>query len=210
MKLALPRSRRARITIIAALTVAIIAIALCATVRFAYSDRVRTVETLDRGVYGVVLGASIDPETTKPSQLLQDRLDTAIDLLRARKIQGVIVTGDDGSWKSNERKAMIDYLHEQKVPDEIIFIDDPAFRTFDSCKNLAAKGFNHVVLVTQKFHMARALYLCNKLGVESEGVIADKRFYSGFLYYWIRDLAASPFAFFDVRGVIIIKKGPSA
>lgn len=178
-------------------------------VRSMYSDREFKPENASAHVYGVVLGASVDKKTSEPGIALRDRLDTAIDLLRNRTIMGVIVTGDDGKWQSNEIKGMVNYLHSKQVPDEVIFVDGGAYRTFDSCQHLKEKGFNNVLLITQQFHLPRALYLCNKLGVESQGVIADKQWYSQYLYYWGRDFLASPFAYFDVRGITIIEKGPS-
>ncbi len=206
------KNRRIRIVLSALiLCIGIAAVFLCIKVRTKFSDKIVTADALDRTVYGVVLGASINPATNGPSVTLQARLDAALDLLRARKIQGIIVTGDDGSWKSNEEKAMVDYLHAANVPDEILYVDKPAYRTFDSCAHLAHAGFSHVVLVTQAFHMPRALFLCNTLGMESVGVIAPNN--SGFvraMYDWLRDFAASPFAYFDVHGVKIIKKGPAS
>lgn len=205
--------RRAIVTVaiifsVLASAVMVLILVFVAIVRHSYSDRIHTIEKTERTIYGVVLGASIDPGAGTPSQVLQDRLDTAIELLQQRRIMGVIVTGDDGSWRSDERSAMVNYLRKHNVPDEIIVVDDPAFRTYDSCANIKRKGFNHVVLITQRFHLPRALYLCNELGIESHGVVADKRWYGRFIYNWVRDLAASPFAYLDVRGMTLIKKGP--
>jgi len=178
-------------------------------VRSMYSDRIYEPANAPEAVYGVVLGASVDKVTSVPGVALQDRLDVGIDLLRRRVVMGLVVTGDDGLWKSNEIKGMVDYLHSKGVPDEVIFVDGGAYRTYESCAHLQTKGFNNVVLITQQFHLPRALYLCNKIGVESRGVVADQRWYSQYFYYWVRDFLASPFAYFDVRGVTIIEKGPS-
>lgn len=187
----------------------VLLVLFAAEVRSLYSDRAMRPENAPERVYGVVLGASVDPKTSEPGIALRDRLDTAVDLLRNRTIMGIVVTGDDGKWKSNEIKGMVDYLHSKKVPDEVIFVDGGAYRTFESCQHLKAQGFTNVLLITQQFHLPRALYLCNKLGVDSIGVIADKKWYSQYLYFWGRDFLASPFAYFDVRGVTIIEKGPS-
>jgi SanA protein len=194
-------------TMIAAFSVLIV---ICIyEVRNLYADRVFDSATAPAVVYGVVLGASVDPKTSEPGTALKDRLDTAIDLLKKQTIMGVVVTGDDGKYASNEVKGMVDYLHTQGVPDEILFVDAGAYRTFDSCVHLKQKGFSNVILITQNFHLPRALYLCNKIGVESRGVSADKRWYPQAAYFWMRDFLASPFAYFDVRGVEIIKKGPT-
>lgn len=187
----------------------VLLVLFAAEVRSRYADREFQLKDAPVRVYGVVLGASVDLATSEPGIALRDRLDTAIDLLRSRTIMGVVVTGDDGKWKSNEIKGMVDYLHSKNVPDEVIFVDGGAYRTYESCMHLKEKGFTNVLLITQQFHLPRALYLCNKIGVDADGVIADKQWYSQYLYYWGRDFLASPFAYFDVRGVTIIEKGPS-
>jgi vancomycin permeability regulator SanA len=187
----------------------VLSVLFAAEVRSRYADREFQLKDAPVRVYGVVLGASVDLATSEPGIALRDRLDTAIDLLRSRTIMGVVVTGDDGKWKSNEIKGMVDYLHSKNVPDEVIFVDGGAYRTYESCMHLKEKGFTNVLLITQQFHLPRALYLCNKIGVDADGVIADKQWYSQYLYYWGRDFLASPFAYFDVRGVTIIEKGPS-
>lgn len=188
---------------------AVLVALFAAEVRASYADRMREPADAPHVVYGVVLGASVDKKTSEPGSALKDRLDVAIELLRSRTIMGIIVTGDDGKWESNEIKGMVDYLHAAHVPDDVLFVDGGAYRTFDSCQHLKEKGFTDLVLITQRFHLPRALYLCNKIGVDAQGVIADKRWYPQALYYWTRDFLASPFAYFDVRGVTLIEKGPS-
>ncbi len=193
-------------TVIAA---AAVLLGLCAAeVRSTYASRMYTASAAPAAVYGVVLGASVDKKTSAPGVALTDRLDIAIELLKKRLIMGIIVTGDDGKWQSNEVKGMVDYLHAAHVPDDVLFVDAGAYRTFDSCQHLKAKGFSNLLLITQEFHLPRALYLCNKIGVDAQGVLADRRWYPQYIYYWVRDFAASPFAYFDVRGFTLIQKGP--
>lgn len=205
-------SRRWRIAYAATATgvAAILALALLAGlhVRTKYAHEIFESDKAPVATYGVVLGASVDQKTGAPSQPLTDRLDTALELLKRQSIMGVIISGDDGRWRSDERAAMLAYLHKRDVPDDVIFIDDGAYRTFDSCKNLANHGFRSVALITQQFHLPRALYLCNEIGVHAIGVSADRRWYPKLFYHWARDLVASPFAFLDVRGVTLIEKGP--
>lgn len=198
------------VLVLAGIAAGIIMIALFAgEVRSSYADRIVEPSEAEEVVYGVVLGASVDKKTSVPNVVLQDRLDVAVDLLKQKKIMGIIVTGDDGKWRSNEVKGMVEYLHSVGVPDDVIHADGNAYRTFDSCSNLKEKGFNNVLLITQRFHLPRALYLCNKIGLNSGGVIADKRWYPQAIYFWTRDFIASPFAYFDVRGLTLIKKGPA-
>ncbi len=199
------------LAVVATALAALLALALLAglSVRTKFASQIFEINDAPTAAYGVVLGASVDPKTGAPSQLLLDRLDTALDLLKQQRIMGIIISGDDGRWQSDERTAMLNYLHQRNVPDDVIFIDDGAYRTFDSCKNLADHGFRSVILVSQQFHLPRALYLCNEIGVRAVGVSADKRWYPKLFYYWVRDLVASPFAYLDVRGFEIIKKGPN-
>lgn len=178
-------------------------------VRNQYNARIFSPSDAPKAVYGVVLGAAIKPDSLEPSDVLRDRLDTAVDLLKKRTIMGVIVTGDDGKWKSNEVTSMVNYLHKQGVPDDIIVTDGGAYRTYMSCDNLARRGFNNVLLITQQFHLPRALYLCNEVGVHANGALADKHLYVSIAWYWLRDFLASPFAYLDVRGIHLIEKGPA-
>ncbi len=178
-------------------------------VRNKYNANVYEPDAAPHTVYGVVLGAAMKPDTLEPSDVLRDRLDTAIDLLKKHVIMGVVVTGDDGNWKSDEVKSMVTYLHKQGVPDDVIVTDGGAYRTFMSCENLSRRGFNNVLLITQRFHMPRALYLCNQIGVKANGALADRHWYLSNTWYWFRDFLASPFAYLDVRGIELIKKGPA-
>lgn len=195
------------VTGVAAAVVLIMSFAI--EVRTHYSDRITMPEEARDAVYGVVLGASIEKKTGLPATALRDRLDTAIDLLKRKKIMGIAVTGDDGAWKSDEVGTMVNYLHSAGVPDEVILVDAGSYRTFDSCVHLKNRGLSQVVLITQRFHLPRALYLCNKIGVDAHGVIADRRWYTKSMYYWLRDFLASPFAYLDVRGITVIEKGPT-
>lgn len=206
-----PRWRHILFVGIVTCAAAFIALAALAglEVRTKYAGKIFHPDDAPEAAYGVVLGASVDSQTGAPSQALTDRLETAIDLLKKRRIMGVIITGDDGRWRSDERTAMLKYLRDRHVPNDIIFIDEGAYRTFDSCENLSVRGFQNVALISQRFHLPRALYLCNELGVRAVGVTADQRWYAQLFYFWMRDVAASPFAYLDVRGVTVIKKGPA-
>lgn len=197
--------RRAVIAAVGALV--IFCLLVVVRVRTKYRSEIYPVAQVPEEIYGVVLGASLHPGDNAPSDYLRDRLDTGIDLLRQRRVMGLIITGDDGKWKSNEIGAMYQYLLDKGVPADLLFIDGGAYRTFASCEHLRAKGFSHVVLITQNFHLPRALYLCNEVGVTATGVAADKKWYWSNLYFYGRDWTASLVGWFDVKGVHLINKG---
>ena len=87
------------------------------------------------------------------------------------------------------------------VPAEAIVLDDAGWRTYDTCyRAKAVYGLTKAILVTQEFHLPRALFLCSRLGVDAQGVIADRRDYqrSSMLYWNLRELIASIAALWDV------------
>jgi SanA protein len=96
---------------------------------------------------------------------------------------------------------MRDYAVRLGVPAADIVLDFAGRRTYDTCfRAKAIFGLNEAVLVTQRFHLARALLLCNNLGVESEGVIADRRTYrrSSLAFWQFRELAAAPVTLWEI------------
>lgn len=118
----------------------------------------------------IVFGAGLNPDGS-PSGMLADRIDGGIALLRTRKVRGLLFTGDNGTVWYNELKAMRDYAVKQGVPLGAITDDYAGFDTFDSCYRARAIFHVHAaVLVTQRFHLARALYLCRSMGIDAVGL----------------------------------------
>jgi len=146
----------------------------------------------------VVLGASVIDENT-PSAALEDRLEMAVRAWRANKVEKIILSGDDGRWAQPETSAMLAYLREQGVPDTMVIIDGNNARTFDSCYRLRNELIQKdVVLITQSFHLPRALYLCNEMGLNAYGIDSDLRWYKSILWFTIRDWSASVLAWYDI------------
>lgn len=133
------------------------------------------------------------------SPVLRDRVDTAIDLYKAGKVGRILVSGDNRSANYDEPGAMMAYAIDQGVDPDHITADRAGHRTYDTCYRA-----NHVfdirnaVLVTQQFHLPRALLTCEGLGVAAVGVIADKRPYRGASWYEIRETGATLVALWDV------------
>ena len=137
----------------------------------------------------IVLGAGIWGD--KPSPMLEDRLKTAIDLYNKEISTKIIMSGDHGRNEYDEVNIMKDYAIESEIPSENIFMDHAGFSTYDSIYR-AKEIFkaNKVIIVTQKYHLYRALYIARSLGLEAYGVASDPRKYRGATYREIREILA--------------------
>jgi vancomycin permeability regulator SanA len=148
----------------------------------------------------IVFGAGLWRDGS-PSPVLRDRVRTAADLYFAGKVQKLLMSGDNSTIYHNEPAAMRQYALELGVPDEAIVLDYAGRRTYDTC--LRAReifGVTDVVLVTQKFHLPRAVFTCNMLGVSGVGVDADRQTYRRrSLFFWnLRELPATATALWDL------------
>ncbi len=135
------------------------------------------------------------------SPMLRDRVETAVQLYHAGKVRRLLLSGDNSTPEYNEPAAMMAYSVERGVPAEAIQPDYGGRRTYDSCYR-ARHIFQvqEAVLVTQEFHLPRALFTCAGLGIEATGVIADMRDYHPRSLAWSesRELAAQLRALYDV------------
>lgn len=155
-------------------------------------------DQLAHAPYALVLGANIQPDGT-PSDALLDRVATGVQLYQDEKVDYVILSGDDGARRQNEVAVMHALTRESGVPEDRIIDDPHGYRTYESCKRTAERqGLTRVIVVTQAFHLPRALYLCRAFGLEAEGVKADRRTYAEIRRYTLRDYAASIKAWLDL------------
>lgn len=155
----------------------------------------------------IVFGAGVW-RGNKPSPALYDRVVTAVELYRSKRIGKILMSGDNRFENYNEPAVMKQTAIDLGVPAQDIVEDFAGRRTYDTCyRAKEIFGVNRAVLVTQEFHLNRALYLCNSLGIESEGVIADRRAYSKASRNWwvIRESLAVTGAWFDLN---ILKPTP--
>jgi len=163
--------------------------------------RVFSLENAPSLPVAIVFGAGLWRDGT-PTSVLRDRIETAADLFNSGKVQKILMSGDNRFEDYNEPGAMREYALSLGVPDTAIVLDYAGRRTYDTCYRASAIfGIRHVILVTQSFHMPRALYTCNALGLKAIGVTSDKRDYrSGFKIYWnLREIPATLAAFIDVH-----------
>jgi len=138
----------------------------------------------------IVFGAGVEPNG-QPSAVLADRVETAIDLYRAGKVRKLLMTGDNRFAWYNEPGAMGEYAMQRGVPAEDIVYDYAGRRTYDSCYRARhIFGVERAILVTQDFHLPRAVYTCRRIGIESAGVAADRRPYSAIVRFTVREAPA--------------------
>jgi SanA protein len=130
-----------------------------------------------RAQAALVLGAQVMPNG-KPSSMLSDRITAAEELYKAGRVDKLLLSGDHGRVKYDEVGTMRRILLERGIPADDIFTDHAGFDTWDSAQR-ARRVFNvrSAVVVTQGFHMARALYDARHAGLEATGFIADRRDY---------------------------------
>ncbi len=149
----------------------------------------------------IVFGAGLWRDGS-PTPVLQDRVATAAELYFAGKVEKLLMSGDNRVENYNEPAAMRAYALQLGVPDEAIVLDYAGRRTYDTCyRAKAIFGLGSAILVTQSFHLPRALYTCNALGLEPSGVEADQRVYRrrSMLYWNLRELGATIGALWDVH-----------
>ncbi|MBU2566974.1 YdcF family protein [Patescibacteria group bacterium] len=188
-----------KIILVSASAVAIFILGTIAYVRVTQLDNLFTEQEVPQAPVIIILGASLKTDGT-PSDALEDRLIRGAELFIDQKAPKILVTGDDGQNHSDEVSVMKQYLIDKGIPEAAIQVDGHGYRTYESCKRAKQEfGYNQAILVTQKFHLVRALYLCNSLGVESNGVTSDLRHYKSITQLTIRDWLASFKAWIDLN-----------
>lgn len=163
--------------------------------------RTHSVEATPARPVAIVFGAGLRRDGS-PSPVLRDRVSAAARLYFAGKVDKLLMSGDNLDISHNEPGAMREYALSLGVPDQDIVLDYAGQRTYDTCyRALHIFEVEQAVLVTQAFHLPRAIYTCNMLGVDAIGVAADPRQYiSRALAYWhARELPATLVALYEVH-----------
>ncbi len=150
----------------------------------------------------IVFGAGVWEDGT-PSPMLADRVQAAVDLYKAGRADKLLMTGDNSTADYNEVQAMQDYAEAQGVPINNIILDYAGFSTYESCyRAKEIFGITQAVLVTQNFHLARAVYTCRQLGIEAIGLGTPdwgKFRHKGMIRYSFREFFAVLKALWEVR-----------
>ena len=176
-----------------AVTVAMALFSVDISVRISSFGNIHTVESIEVSEpYDciLVLGAGVK-EDNSPSDMLRDRLDTAIELYKKGIAPKLLMSGDHGRVDYDEVNVMKSYAIDKGVPSEDIFMDHAGFSTYESIyRAREIFGVERVVVVSQKYHLYRALYIGRSFGMDVCGVDADLRDYSGEFAYEVREFAA--------------------
>lgn len=188
-----PKKKRILLILIAiALVLASIPFAISAYVCASVSDRILSLDDaaeLNADAI-LVLGARVH-DNGKPSGILKDRLITGIAAYKSGASDRLLMSGDHGTEDYDEVNVMKNYALEQGVPSEAIFLDHAGFSTYESLYR-ARDVFEvkSVVIVTQRYHLYRALYVAERMGLNAFGVISDLGDYSGMPYFTAREVLA--------------------
>jgi len=142
-----------------------------------------------------VLGASIR-EDGSLSLMLKERLDTSFEVYNKNNSK-LVMTGDHTKKYYNEVTAMKNYAIENNIDSNVIYLDHAGISTYDSIYRMKhIFKLNKIIIVTQEYHLYRALYIANSLGIEAYGVDATKVRYNGQLYRDLREILARNKDFF--------------
>jgi SanA protein len=165
------------------------------------APRLASVESVLADRVAIVFGAGLRRDGT-PSPVLRDRIATAARLYFEGKVEKLLMSGDNRFEDYNEPGAMKDYALELGIPAKDIVLDYAGRRTYDTCYRARdIFRLNSAILVTQAFHLPRALYICNQLGLPAVGVPADQREYrqASRVYWSIRETLATMAALWEVH-----------
>ncbi|KAJ52655.1 vancomycin permeability regulator SanA [Clostridium tetanomorphum] len=153
----------------------------------------------------LVLGAYVKPDGNL-CDMLQDRVEVGIDLYKNNKAKKLLFSGDHGQVNYDEVNAMKKVAEKKGVKEEDIFLDHAGFSTYESMYR-AKEIFKakKIIIVTQEYHLMRAVYIARQLGLDAYGVNSDPRNYWGISKYKTREIAARVKDYFNVN---IIKSKP--
>lgn len=176
---------------IAILVVVIAVIVFVINFYVIFKTKKQILESVDKDDIDCILVLGAGVRNGKPTDMLADRLLTAIDLYNKNVAPKIIMSGDHSKANYDEVNIMKAFAIEKGVPSTDIFMDHAGFSSYESIYR-AKEIFEakKIVIVTQKYHLYRSLYIANKLGVEAYGVSADLRKYIGQSYRELREVLA--------------------
>jgi len=169
-------------------------------VRMVSEDRIKSVEDVPAQPVALVLGAEVYADG-QPSRYLRARLDVAHQLFAAGKVKAILVSGDNSTRHYSETDGMRNYLIERGVPAKRIIGDSAGFDTYDSCvRARQVFGVTRAIVVSQSYHLPRALATCRAIGLEAWGVGDDtvKTNEEMWTYGTLRELGANLKMVWDV------------
>jgi len=155
-----------------------------------------TVDEVEVTEAALVFGAEVRDNGT-PSAALRDRVLAGVDLYKAGKVKTLVMSGEDP-----EPIAMQTLAVQEGIPQEVIILDEGGLRTYDTCyRAINVYGYEEAIVVTQDFHLPRALYLCHFMGIDVQGVPArEGHYWRGSTLFWnVRESLATLLALWQIH-----------
>lgn len=174
--------------------IAIIGAVMMLAIVCVYTEQRRSIavniEQITAAPYALILGAGVT-KNKQPTIMLYDRLAMGAALFKAGKASKLLLSGDGQDRYYDEISVMYQTAIKMGVPQEALVLDPLGIRTRDSCvRARSIYNVDHAVIVTQSFHLPRALYLCRNAGITAQGVSADKHYYRKMAHYEVREWMA--------------------
>ena len=170
-------------------------------------DRIVESDSISEGEVDciLVLGCQVK-ESGEPSHMLRDRLQRGVEVYKLGVADKLLMSGDHGRTDYNEVETMKQYAIEEGIESADIFMDHAGFSTYESIyRAKEVFGVEKMVIITQEYHLYRALYIAEQLGVEAYGVASDYHTYFGQTMRDLREVLARNKDFF----ITIIKPEPT-
>ena len=172
------------------LTVFVYAMGINYYVKYTVMDRIKDTDEIKNIDTLIVLGAKVHDDG-RLSLMLKDRLDKTIEVYNELDIKTVVVSGDSEYKDYDETTKMKEYLINNGIPEENIIVDIYGLSTYDSIYRLKnVYGINKSIIITQKYHLYRSLYIANSLGIEAYGIPASGEHYFGQNIRELREILA--------------------
>lgn len=189
---------RIKLTIIGLLVCLLVAIINFYVYQIGKTRIIPALEQLPKTQAMLILGSRVY-ENGNMSAILKDRVDTGLLVYQKGKASKILISGDHGRTTYDEVNTIKDYLLAHGVPAEDIFLDHAGFDTYDSLyRAKAIFKVKSLIIITQQFHLPRALYLGHALGLEVYGFASDLQRYQSDLYNNLREIPARTKAFLDI------------
>lgn len=155
------------------------------------------VNEIPKAKVALIFGAGI--RGNKPSRYLKDRLDAGIKLYKTNKVNKILLSGDNGREEYDELTVMKLYCYENGVDTNKIYIDYAGFDSYSTMyRAKAIFKIDTAVLITQRYHLNRCLYIGKKLGIKVYGLSANRGIYKGYRYYAVREYLSVCKAVLDI------------
>lgn len=159
----------------------------------------RDMDSIPEAKVAMVLGARVFPDG-RLSAVLKDRVDAGIDLYKAGKVEKLLMSGDNRTAKYNEVSAMRKYAIKHGVASDDVVRDFAGFRTYDSVyRAKEIWGLDRVLIVSQQFHLPRAIYIAQSMDMDAYGIAASETRYRVLAKLKIRERLAWLLAWVDVQ-----------